>query len=583
MRRRNGFTLVELLVTIALMLTILAIAIVSFITVSNRKKEEAYQLVKEQILTAARQYFTANEYLYEGLSDGAKGSISLGKLVSEGYLNKVVDPRTGKDMSSCTITNVERRNGQWKATLDESTISSTETKCDSDNLIVIFEPGGPGIRISQNGNKGNNGWYTSSVRVNVTGETNNNGAIEQLSGCVSNGDYACDNFDFITKESSYVDDESFLNDTSSKMACYEVKNVHGKVARACTSAKVDRTKPSCSISTASSADGTNGWFKKSEVDLKITNLSEDVKSWGWRTSNNTPSNVEWDSTAKYSYGNCPNGTCTRSNISDLYISSEGKRYAEVYMTDEAGNKGTCITNEIKIDRTAPTCTIAAEETANGTNGWHKRTTVNLNLTKSSDVTSWNVMTSNNTVNQVGTWVNNGQTLSVTGEGYHYAKVNLTDQAGNTGSCQSSVIKMDVTPPKIIQTGHGKTFCKNSAGSTMNYGFSIKFQDNLSYTTVKYKYYSCNTTYSSLVTVGGTYPPEYTIVSGVKTKRDQTIKTNFVSCASNALGFVYYLYDEAGNQTTAPEIKVAADKSRYKTGATKTCNTGQWFNGANNSW
>lgn len=129
------------------MLTILAIAIVSFITVSNRKKEEAYQLVKEQILTAARQYFTANEYLYEGLSDGTKGRISLGKLVSEGYLNKVVDPRNGKDMSRCTITNVERKKGQWKATLDESTISSTETNCDSNDSIEVVESGGPGIKI----------------------------------------------------------------------------------------------------------------------------------------------------------------------------------------------------------------------------------------------------------------------------------------------------------------------------------------------------------------------------------------------------------------------------------------------------
>ena len=57
MRNKKGFTLVELLVTIALMLSILAIAIVSFIGISNKKKKESYDLVKEQIITAAEQYF----------------------------------------------------------------------------------------------------------------------------------------------------------------------------------------------------------------------------------------------------------------------------------------------------------------------------------------------------------------------------------------------------------------------------------------------------------------------------------------------------------------------------------------------
>ena len=55
MRNKKGFTLVELLVTIALMLSILAIAIVSFIGISNKKKQESYDLVKEQIITAAEQ------------------------------------------------------------------------------------------------------------------------------------------------------------------------------------------------------------------------------------------------------------------------------------------------------------------------------------------------------------------------------------------------------------------------------------------------------------------------------------------------------------------------------------------------
>ncbi len=93
MKKRNGFTLIELLVTIALMLSILGIAVVSLINISNKKKEEAWQQVKGQIETAAVEYFTANEYLFEGLNENVSGSISVGTLVNQDYLNKITDPR----------------------------------------------------------------------------------------------------------------------------------------------------------------------------------------------------------------------------------------------------------------------------------------------------------------------------------------------------------------------------------------------------------------------------------------------------------------------------------------------------------
>lgn len=79
LKNNCGFTLIELLVTIALMLTILGIAIVSFISVSDRKKEEAWQQVISQIEVAAKEYFVSNEYLFEGLTEGSSGSITVGK------------------------------------------------------------------------------------------------------------------------------------------------------------------------------------------------------------------------------------------------------------------------------------------------------------------------------------------------------------------------------------------------------------------------------------------------------------------------------------------------------------------------
>ena len=86
-KNNKGFTLIELLVVIALMLSILGIAIVSFINVNNRKKEEAWKQTKEQIETAALEYFNSNEYLFEGMSDTAIGKIYLKKLIDYDLLN----------------------------------------------------------------------------------------------------------------------------------------------------------------------------------------------------------------------------------------------------------------------------------------------------------------------------------------------------------------------------------------------------------------------------------------------------------------------------------------------------------------
>lgn len=140
-KKRNGFTLVELLVTIALMLTILGIAIVSVVNVNNNKKQEAWNLVKEQIETAAEDYFAANEYLFEGLTDdqNSNAQISVGTLVKEDYLNKVTNPVTGEEISSCSIVNVKKEGGALTATFDEGTINSELTECDDTKDITISD------------------------------------------------------------------------------------------------------------------------------------------------------------------------------------------------------------------------------------------------------------------------------------------------------------------------------------------------------------------------------------------------------------------------------------------------------------
>ena len=128
-RDKRGFTLIELLVVIALMLSILGIAVVSLVGITNKKKESSKELIKEQIETAALEYFNANEFLFSNLKDNVIGTISVGKLVNEDYLNAVTNPVTGKRIGNCTIVVVKRKNNVFTSDVDdESFEKATDNK-----------------------------------------------------------------------------------------------------------------------------------------------------------------------------------------------------------------------------------------------------------------------------------------------------------------------------------------------------------------------------------------------------------------------------------------------------------------------
>ncbi len=206
-KNEKGFTLIELLVTIALMLSILGIAIVSFVNVSSKKKEEAWQDVKSSIETAAIEYFTANEYLFTGLSNGATGTITVGKLVGEDYLNKVTNPITGKSLSYCSLVRVTKTDNKYDAIFDEG-IKVSEENCvstnntdpngnnnpddsiDPSNYIVITEPGAPSGEIMYFDSDWNevdtDDWFNSEIlgengplHVCIKADTNHQGPIKE--------------------------------------------------------------------------------------------------------------------------------------------------------------------------------------------------------------------------------------------------------------------------------------------------------------------------------------------------------------------------------------------------------------------
>jgi len=115
----NGFTLVEVLAVIIIISIILGIAIPNVMTSVNTSKNSSEKILIDNIKTAAQSLYEEVEYL--GEVDGIKITnnnsitVSLQALVDNGFLkasnvkdngndNKLINPKTGKDIGNCEIT-----------------------------------------------------------------------------------------------------------------------------------------------------------------------------------------------------------------------------------------------------------------------------------------------------------------------------------------------------------------------------------------------------------------------------------------------------------------------------------------------
>ncbi len=118
MKSKNGFTLTEILGVIAIIAVFVSIAIPSIILVKNRINKKAYDSKKEFILLSAESYGQDNLDNSGIWDENGEALITVGSLLSNGYLEKdvdntnpicssaygcIIDPRDKTNMNNFTI------------------------------------------------------------------------------------------------------------------------------------------------------------------------------------------------------------------------------------------------------------------------------------------------------------------------------------------------------------------------------------------------------------------------------------------------------------------------------------------------
>lgn len=206
MKKNNkGFTLIELLVAIVIVLSVMSVAIIAISKISKSKKEEAFESVKEQVVTAAQSYYSSNEYRFEGFNDNSKEIyIPISALVKDDYLNLLTNPKTGKKINECDRVKIKNNNGKKYFEYIENTNGDSCNLGDSLAYALIL-PNKEKVEVSMsydksiNKNEKNEFWINakSEKKVILTANlSNKNFALETLRYCKSSNEPVLTNFDF---------------------------------------------------------------------------------------------------------------------------------------------------------------------------------------------------------------------------------------------------------------------------------------------------------------------------------------------------------------------------------------------------
>ena len=240
--------------------------------------------------------------------------------------------------------------------------------------------------------------------------------------------------------------------------------------------KVDTTKPDKPKITN---DYENKWTNKSyAISVVSVDRTSGIDYFAYRY----PSSTSLGENVWTKYDNSSRAPGVSTAFKTTNFSKERDENVEIVACDVAGNCSDTSSSRIRIDKTAPTCTVTKNNAnPDGNNGWYKTNvtlTINTTNVKGSgdraiaSPVSYGLKTSNSPVYDNVASRSQSDTSGVVWYGF------VKDEAGNATSCKDASFKVDKTAPTCTVTASGTAGSDNWYRSDVSLSLSSR-SDNMS--------------------------------------------------------------------------------------------------------
>ena len=298
--------------------------------------------------------------------------------------------------------------------------------CTEGESYIKIDRTAPSITIT---NPYANTWFNKSAY-----NSNNNAfkisskATDAISGLASHNYKHSDESSWTKKQLSSTKSDTISNlgpykTNMNKTLSFEACDTAGNCNTNSTNIKVDITPPSCSVPVSpGSPNGSNGWYTTTPtINLSTSDSGgSGVSQYGLGTSSNV------------SYNNRSSATQSDTKGTTWY----GK------VKDVAGNTASCSSSTLKVDTTAPRCSVSVSGTKGNSNWYTSKPKLTLSHSDGySGVSCYGLGTSSNvTCGSTDSGTQSSDTKGTTWYGI------VKDNAGNVANCNSGSIKVDTTAP-----------------------------------------------------------------------------------------------------------------------------------------
>ena len=380
MRKKNGFTLVELLSTIVILGIVFSIAIYLVVKNINDAKNNTELITYNNIKSAAKVYNDEVASYWNVKDDYEYSCISLGNMIEIGYFDENIINKNDKLSKDTMLKVIRDRDSkvikETSFSFEDSILPDVDCGYQS-SVLISTDNKGKKVKITNakiifNGLNGNYYRYFNLSGFSENTITTNDVvyACEGIGNCSNNtvnnlesGHWYLASSDVVrlsVKSNGVI--SAFVNSNGENVA-EATKNIDF----------IDNTPPVISLGVykISSYEGNN---PKTKGDL-ITTISGNYVDNEWKNygywfdiSTNEDSVIKWtyNNEGSFSGGSPSNSGANCNSSCSKTLSGDGNRKATIIATDEAGNSSK-IEVSIYIDRTAPTISVIEQRCSNKDN------------------------------------------------------------------------------------------------------------------------------------------------------------------------------------------------------------------------